>query len=343
MPLITKFRVKYFLSACGWLILFLAGTELFMRLLLVSSLPLNILRKGNVFDVWGIEGYGITRYLPDAEIRTPFDRGDYSVVVLGNSFTMARQVMDWQSYASVAETRLNENGFQADIHNLGINGLTLPSYIARSSFVLERYKPDIIVVQVSSGDFLSTGFQAAMRGGHFEHTADGGIVLAQPPSSDFLLPEQMESEITSANILDYSSIYGYLSYKKRATAPAEQSDVAPGQYDETEIIAQELQLFANAYGDTPIVFIVIPSNINFRKRLPYYKNSERDELIINSITQNYPDWKVIYPAQEFNQLLSMRYAPRGFNNAEPFQGHLNANGHRVVGELLAQVLESMLK
>jgi hypothetical protein len=106
MPLITKSRVRYFLRACGWILLLLAGTDLFLHVFVVTSFPFTVLKNGHIFEISGYEGYGFTRYLPYAEIKTPYDSGEYSVVVLGNSFTMSKQVMDWQSYCSHTSPRL---------------------------------------------------------------------------------------------------------------------------------------------------------------------------------------------------------------------------------------------
>ena len=340
-------RLKYGISIVGWLLLFLAMTELFARAFLVSNVPPSALKQGGKFEVWGLEGYGITRYLPYAEAKTPYASGDYSIVILGSSFTLANQVMDWQSYASVAETRLNTDGLRVDIHNLGINGLSLPSYIARSSFVLEQYQPDIIVVQVSPGDFLTTGFKPDLLGGHFDYAPDNSIVLAPPPSDSykFQLPEQLDGTPPPTNFLNVFSLSVYLAHLERANAPGADAEYESqrGRLDDADIIKQELQLLAEAYPDKPIVFVFIPGDVNIRRREAFYKDSERYQQIFQIIRSDHPSWTILYPLEEFNQLLQTGYAPRGFNNTEPFLGHMNAHGHRIVGELLAGLLESLLK
>jgi hypothetical protein len=345
MALFTQSRIRFFSSACGWILLLLIGTEVFTHLFLVTSFPSARLSRGNIFEISGIEGYGFTRYLPYAEIKTPYDSGEYSVVVLGNSYTMSKQVMDWQSYVSVAETLLREEGVEADLHNLGINGLSLPSYIARSSFVLEQYKPDVVVVQVSPDEFLSLGFKEAMAGGHFAFNEAGMLEVVPPKSAGNLLPEQMGPDAPSADLWSYSSIAAYVSFlqKQDRERYARDTGVNLKGHAPADIAAQELQLLADAYGDVPLVFVLVPQDIVIGEKSTRYQDSDNYKMIVSFIAHRHPEWKVIYPVKEFNQLLQTGYAPKGFENSKPFVGHMNVHGHRALGELLASVLETMLK
>ncbi|MEW5938233.1 MAG: hypothetical protein AB1750_01110 [Chloroflexota bacterium] len=316
-----------------------------MHLFFITAFPFSVLKNGNIFEISGVEGYGFTRYLKYAEVKTPYDSGEYSVVVMGNSYTMSKQVMDWQSYVSVAESLLNEKGIRADLHNLGINGLSLPSYIARSSFVIQQYKPDVVVVQVSPDEFLTLGFKEGMGGGHFGFTDDGQLALLPPRSPDVLLPEQIGPDAPGMDPWEYSAIYAYLSYigKQETRRDRGEKEVDLRGLSNADIAAQELQFLADAYGDIPIVFVLVPQDINIKGKTAKYQDSDNYKLIMNFIARRHPEWKVIYPAAEFNQLLEKGYAPKGFDNTKPFVGHMNVYGHRVLGGLLAQALEAILK
>ena len=335
--------IRYSLSTAGWFLLFLVGTELYMRLFVISIFPYSILNKGNIFEVWGVEGYGIVRYMPYSEVKTPYDSGKYSVAVLGNSYTMSKQVMDWKNYVSVAESNLRDRGVSADLHNLGLNGLTLPSYIARSSFVLERYKPDVVVIQVAPNEFFSEGFQPYMRGGYFAYNAEGKLELVPTSAPNLLLPEQIDENTPPVDFLDYFSITAYLAYTGRQEAEGSRPEIDRGDRNFEEIASAELQLVADAYGDIPIVFVIIPHNINTNRKSSRYEDSARYSMIINLIGNTHPNWRVVYPIQEFNLLLKDGTAPMGFGNTKPFIGHINANGQRALGEALAEVLAEILK
>ena len=306
---------------------------------------MSVLKDGNIFEISGIEGYGFTRYLPNAEVRTPYDSGDYNVVVLGNSYTMSKQVMDWQNYVSVAETLLNENGIRADLHNLGINGLALPSYIARSSFIIEQYKPDIVVVQVSPDEFLTLGFKEGLSGGHFGFDEEGKLALLPPKSPDIVLPEQIGPDARRMRLWNYSAIYTYLAYldKQSVKRNWEDKPVDLQGNSNAEIASQVLKMLEDAYGDLPIVFVLVPQDINIGNNATRYQDSDNYKMIINFISHRHPNWKVIYPVGEFNQLLQTGYAPKGFSNSKPFVGHMNVYGHQALGEALARMLGALLQ
>jgi lysophospholipase L1-like esterase len=343
MSAVFKPALKYALFVAVWFLVFLVGTEFFMRVFVVSIFPYSVLKNGNIFEIWGVEGYGMARYLPNAEVKTPYDSGDYSVAVLGNSYTMSKQVMDWQNYVSVAEVDLRARGISADLHNLGLNGLTLPSYIARSDYVLERYQPDVVVIQVSPNEFFSDGFQPFMRGGYFKYNNAGQLEVTPTTNQNLLLPEQIGDNAPPVDILDYSSISAYLSYIGRQEAEGSRPEIERGNHTYEEIATAELKLVAEAYGETPIVFVIVPHNINTGRKASRYEDGERYRLIINLIARDYPNWTVVYPLQEFNLLLKSGVAPMGFGNTKPFLGHMNQNGHRVVGQALAAALATILK
>jgi lysophospholipase L1-like esterase len=343
MSISVRSLLKYSLSTAGWFLLFLLGTELFMRVCVVSIFPYSVLNKGNIFEIWGVEGYGIVRYLPNAEAKTPYDSGDHSVVVLGNSYTVAKQVMDWQNFTSIAESDLRARGISADLHNLGINGLTLPSYIARSSFVLERYKPDVVVIQVSPSEFFSDGFQAFMRGGHFEYNANDQMELVRSTTPNLFFPEQLGADAPPVDPLDYTSIFTYLSYVRRSEGEGTRPEIDRGGHTYEEIATSELKLVADAYGDVPIVFLLVPHNLETNRKSSRYEDGERFQLIVNLITRDYPNWRVVYPINEFNLLLKAGIAPMGFGNTKPFIGHMNIYGHQAAGKALADMLATMLK
>lgn len=248
--------------------------------------------------------------MPGMEVMTPYSSGEYDVVTLGNSFTMARQVMDWKSYSSVAETMVNEDGISVDIHNLGIPGLTIPSYIARAPYILERYAPDIVVIQASMIEFRDPAFLTNMRGGHFELDVVNGLKVVLPSDPDDFLPEQMDPMV-KPNIWEFSSLYAYwLSTKQQEVQDADPKTEV-GERAVRRIVSQELQLLADAYGDVPIVLIIIPRGIDTKTAPPRYEETDQEKLILEIVADHHPNWMVIYPVKQFNQSIIEGNAPMG--------------------------------
>jgi hypothetical protein len=59
---------------------------------------------------------------------------------------------------------------------------------------------------------------------------------------------------------------------------------------------------------------------------------------------NYPQITLVDPLPEFQKLALSGNLPMGFSNStQPGEGHLNRNGHEVLGKLLAETIEAVVK
>ena len=59
---------------------------------------------------------------------------------------------------------------------------------------------------------------------------------------------------------------------------------------------------------------------------------------------NYPQITLVDPLPEFQNLALSGYLPMGFfNSTQPGVGHLNRQGHEILGKLLAQAIEAVVK
>jgi hypothetical protein len=64
---------------------------------------------------------------------------------------------------------------------------------------------------------------------------------------------------------------------------------------------------------------------------------------LKEFIERYPGVTVVDPLPEFRELVSTGHMPRGFFNSTPGSGHLNNYGNEVVGQMLAQAIEQVLK
>ncbi|MDO9300398.1 MAG: hypothetical protein Q7T89_03405, partial [Anaerolineales bacterium] len=125
---------SFFTKFFAWLFVFLLILEVVIRIFIIKPayehfVPgLGIVAVDNAVTVWGVEGYGVTHYLSNGEISTPY-QSEISVVVLGDSYTEAVQVNDDQKFVSVAENVLQERGLKMDLHNLGASGRSIADYV----------------------------------------------------------------------------------------------------------------------------------------------------------------------------------------------------------------------
>lgn len=342
-------RVKYIAQFLGWVLLLLLVTEIFTRLTVVSSPTFDSKVSGGGVEIYGVEGYGIVYYLPNMEIATPYSGGD-NIVTLGDSYTQARHSPFWRNFSSVAEIELRSSGYQIDVRNFGYMASALPYYLGIGESLLETYHPSVVVVQIAIHDLSSERVFDPRAPFYFELNDSGELVVKSRPkeSEDYL---KLASRIPNAPVFIFntrSAVETYLNIQHGQKIQKPDDDAEPesavitdqivGKNAKEKFINQELALIENTYGDTPIVFIFRPAFS--KKRLEFYYDDETKDFIAK--VKQHPSWHVLCIDATFNQSFQNGHSPLGFGNTDPFSGHWNATGHRIVGQELAEILKELL-
>lgn len=339
----------YFIKWSGWLLIFLAALEIFTRSLIIK-LPhqklvsrLGYVPVENSRTVWGIEGFGVTHYLSNGEIFTPYQSGA-SVVVLGDSYTDAFQVSDDQKYVSVAEKILHQRGVKMDLHNLGNTGRNLADYVYIAPFIKAIYSPKIVVVQLSESDFTES--LSPSRQNYF--IPNGKSVTLVRSENYFTFDLNFQNAIRSTG-LGSLAVYKLTPIVKeqrlRFTAPwglrVKREVVSYNALNPNEINMQITSL-KDAYPDAELVFLIIPEIPLIQAENLVWSNKS-DDLFIDAIGA-YSDSPLLYPREGFIELYNEQDKfPRGFFNTLPNKGHLNSDGNFVIGAALAEYLEAVIK
>ncbi len=299
------------------------------------------LPAAGTYEVYGIEGFGVTHYSSDGEIATPFSIGE-NVAVLGDSHTEGMQVNDDEKFASVAEAALQKAGLKYDFHNLGFSGGTVADYVYMSKLVQETYHPKMVIIQLSQTDFQGKeGFDKANEN-YFVAQSDGSLGLVhktiQRTTTWVSYLRRAFSLISFAQVrLD--------KIKVAISTPTQSTDtIADPQVNDTDLGKRRiLQMNAlhSAYQWTKVIIVALPYT-------PHIEGSQivdydPDYVQMIKELKSYPDWVVVDPSALFSELAKQGVFPRGFNNTEAGKGHLNAAGHAIIGKLLAETIEGMPK
>ncbi len=358
-----KNALIYLGKAIFWGLLFLLLTELAIRLLFLNPTPmeeyagLGSRPAPDSVSVSGLEGYSITRYGEFGEVHTPYSGGD-NIVILGDSFTESRHMMDWETYPSVAENLLRASGADYDVRNLGYRGLTFVDYVGLAPFVLEHFRPRLVVIQTAPAEILENPL-AKGQGYYFVLNAGGDLIVKARNQKPVREKNQIEQILSLSAIRQYASII-----KRFRSAPnanllanilddpgAADSEAATSQVPaseqpdpaERELLARkEFAALKKAYGDVPVIILMLPDRgIDKDLNPPAFREQPEVNLLVDLARQQ--GIVTIYPASAFNQLLKDGYSPLGFWNTGPFGGHMNAYGNRLLGELLAPQILEILK
>lgn len=81
--------------------------------------------------------------------------GNWSVIlVLGDSLSAAYGMEIGQSWPSLLQQRLEQNGYAYRVFNSSIAGDTTQSGVARLPRLLEQHKPDVVIIELGGNDGL---------------------------------------------------------------------------------------------------------------------------------------------------------------------------------------------
>lgn len=328
----TFFRLAATVPLC--LALALLGVELVLHLTVYHSpqqyAPGTYMGKqplpGSVM-LSGREGYGITRYGVDGEIAASSVDADGDVVVLGDSFTEAMQVMDDEKYTVVAQKQLQQAGLSIQVHNLGASGACLSDYTYFAQNLRQikpQYQTEFLVIQLSKNDLNDDPF-VTTRNNYFTVEADGSFTVHHNNAVG------NTAETEAQQFARLSSIFKLLRMRLvPADAPRTQTDVG---------FEQQLAALRKAAAGYQVIILALPD-------VPVIEN---DQLTMNdpvyddllALLKAVPEWQVIDPLPAFQALAQQGRLPRGFGNSLPGEGHMNVWGHQVVGSLLAEKIAAL--
>jgi lysophospholipase L1-like esterase len=293
--------------------------------------------------VVGYEGYAVTRYAENGEVRSPFTDGR-SVVVLGDSTTKGAEVPDSQKYVNRTEEVLRERGVKADLHNLGLAERSIADSVYQAPAVIEAYAPEVVVVQANLNAFEIS--LEADRTNHFVFGADGNVQLVH---------RDVIPDATRHNIVASSGLLSFVAYRwqfVRASLVTGYPFLFPNEPpDDSVVISRQAEMLAmlnalrEAYPNSKIVILVISQvpKVPLERAQPVSWSSHEDDLLVAGLRQL--NWvTVVYPSPAFQQRFNQdRVLPRGFFNSPPNLGHLNEYGNEAVASVLADALEALLR
>jgi hypothetical protein len=314
--------------------------EAFVTLILFDQPDFAIYPKGIVAKEGGRtvtskEGYAVLRHENGFGTYAPIDTSKPVIIYQGDSFTYAKQVRAEENYVALLETTVP--GYEHV--NAGNFGTQPADYYVNYAYFTDLH-PVHHFIQVRYLDF-----EDSFSTTHSLHFAekDGQLVLQQEndPFIEFFKEHPVLFTLFNRmNVLNAlkENYLGKVSFGlegRKAGAPSE-SVLTPQDIH----IGDQLRLLQSKYGErfTFIYLPTVPTIADGRVVL----EDQREELFKEEIFQEAtalgidivdvtPTFIAYYD--------TTRQLPYGFANTVPGEGHLNAEGHRLVAEAVAQYLQ----
>jgi lysophospholipase L1-like esterase len=364
---LARTRTRYWLDVARWSLIVLLAFELGARLFIVHSPQREYLPEWGVIPVegsyamQGLEGYAFQSYFADGEVETPY-RDGLSIVVLGDSTTLAAQVAPEENFVSLTETKLRQDGYNVDLHNLGRSARLMSDHVFLAPAVNAAYAPQIVIVQVSLDSF-TLSFDPANENYFVEEGEGLSLIHQEPPSL---------RELKYRNLVTLSSLLDHLDFRLRFTLDQTakkylgaglalggiaihdmnalpEADMESLSQEEDLLRARrqavaQVRALRAAYPNSRLILLVAadPPKVDAATRQIVWETPEDAQLV--GVLERMSGVKLVYTLKIFQRYYDeYKVLPRGnFNSAFNF-GHLNPNGHQAVAEVLTDALEEILK
>jgi len=249
-------------------------------------------------------------------------------LILGDSFAEAYQVGDSEIAASVLERKARQEGRALNVRQYGWSGTSFPVYAAIAPQVLGRLHPAwtaVLVIGANLGarGLTDTGYwHAGLR-------PDGTLDLKEISETERIASHSRTWRATRA-VME-RSILAYLVIKKlqEALEPRQVAEASgTGATDDRLATLAGIRALRNAYGSHLLLVFIPeislsgePDNVAAERGL--LETCKNEGVRCVSLRQS-----LIQARDERNEMCA------GFSNSLPGEGHLNANGHRALADLI---------
>jgi len=248
------------------------------------------------------------------------------IVIMGDSFVEALQLNDSETMGAVVE-HLAQASNPVNVRQYGFPGASPPKYALEGADVLRLWNPGMVAVIANANGFRTAALdthwtKAQIRGDNFLIQPVTPERLTLPVRLWFVLRRSALFEILiSRFVLDISpeipTLHTFHSTAEAAQAIPSNADILPTM----------VRLLKQTYGDR--LFLVYAAEPALTSSQPEPEETEtllqcRIQGVHCSSTGPYLR----------DALRSLQYFGSGFSNSAPEKGHYNANGHRLVGELI---------
>lgn len=311
----------------------------------------GLIHRPHARVVQSLEGWSVARTNShgffDTELRPV--RPPLRVLLLGDSYAEALQVRPEENFSRVAERLVPD----AEVVNCGGSGRFPAHYAAQFRAFVERYRPDMVYVQVNDGDVNEMGDASRLArvragSGAADGAADGapGTTAAAAPAAlaGRLRDALRHSALAKFTMVRLSQLQEFESRRFRrkfSNGPIAEdiNDTALPEHPRARGVADSLFAAMKAEG-VPIVIVYIPFVDYFsdppaaaypHRAAFWHALARRQGLELLDPTDAY--------LEEFRR---SGQALHGFSNSKIGWGHLNARGHAVLGRLIAADLERRL-
>lgn len=315
--------------------------------------PLNNFSAPNLESRRYEEGFAVSHFAPDgARLTGQPALGDAPVgLILGDSFVEATQVDDLATLGAVFERLSRSQGKRFNVRQYGWRAAGIPTYLAVADRMQSEWHPSWVTIILNKNDLGAYGLQS----GHYYHMkiqSDESYQLTEIERT----ATNLEALLGRVGVTAYdvrrsleASTLAFLSVQRlqliasnsdtQQPAPAKSAEEihseAAKERTEDEVATRvSIHALKAAYGDH-LLIIYLPDIDLAAKSEP----DERESYLLEVCSEMRVTCSSLREAM-LNERDNNHRLARGFSNTTLGEGHLNEDGHRLVGSEIWRLVSS---
>jgi hypothetical protein len=252
-------------------------------------------------------------------------------VIVGDSHVVAAQVADHETMGAVAERGLRRMGTPVNLRQYGRAGSSAPHMLAEAAEIMRRWNPAWVVVVVADGDLDRNALVGSPR---LEIRPDTSWTLrVDPPAPPLpglrgLVRRTYLAAVRTSALAYMTSLRGGRLINGPPTHHPPLRPTDPGYEVRRLVPLVTVRALRQAFGDRLHVIYLSYAGVTAAEDVRYFEAPLLEACRAERVrcTSMHPAFTV---ARDRDHRLA-----RGFANTPPVWGHLNAEGHRLVGEAI---------
>ncbi len=291
-----------------------------------------VARPGTIIEAR--EGFAVSHINSHYTRGAEFDIEDKSkqrVLVLGDSYSMAAQVSEEETFERVTESLFAGHGqSNVQVINAGQFGKGPAYYLSYGKGWADWLQPQFVVIQLNEGDFTSDFYDK------------GKDAYVKRSGNELSIALNPKKQSRFANLLPRLSILTRAEYIWQEHTGSGKPASAKKKTPPSSFAEEARWFMQQAKAAFPHVAVVYVPTMDYHNEetlneLPLLEVSLREAAQAEGVP--YVDMRPQY-AQHYHET---KQPCHGFNNTHLGSGHINGYGHRLLGEALYALLNPLLK
>lgn len=291
------------------------------------------------------EGLGTARFSTAGARLTgnpPLVDGRTSVII-GDSYVVAREVRDDVTMGAWLERAARAEHYPLNVRQYGWRGASPARYVMVAAEVLSRWKPDAVIVVVSEDDFdeHATGVSYPW----FRIDSAGSATVVPDPKGEPIPQEPPRSVLATLVIRRREQILARAPLRVRRLLVPQRPNPLPGPAPDVRATASTatrdmvpraiVRALKGAYGGRLMLIYTAQVRVT---------GGEQPDLTERRVLDACAEERVSCASTRQSMLAAREHGSvvRGFSTTTLGVGHLNAEGHRLTGAVIWNLMQPRL-